>query len=66
VAFLFWVYLSASIPLLCAELISEIPDVMAGVYDVRDPYTGPKRPLAQKVLHFLRGWCGSRGIERRP
>jgi membrane protein len=53
VAFLFWVYLSANILLLGAELVSELPDVMAGHYDEKRP--GPQRTNKQKVLRLLRG-----------
>jgi len=53
VAFLFWVYLSANILLLGAEVVSETPDVMAGRFDERQP--GPQRTTKQKVLRLLRG-----------
>jgi len=55
VAFLFWVYLSANILLLGAEFVSELPDVMAGRFDERQPSRGPQRTLRQKVLRLLRG-----------
>ena len=48
VAFLFWVYLSANILLLGAELVSEIPDVVAGRFDAPKPRTGPKRTDKQE------------------
>jgi membrane protein len=54
VAFLFWVYLSANILLLGAEVVSETPDVMAGHFDVRQPSTGPERTNKQKMLRLLR------------
>ena len=54
VAFLFWVYLSANILLLCAEFVSETPDVMAGRFDERQPSSGPQRTKKQKVLRLLR------------
>ncbi len=53
VAFLFWVYLSANILLLGAEVVSETPDVMHGRFDVRTS-TGPKRTKRQAVLRLLR------------
>lgn len=52
VAFLFWVYLSANILLLGAELVSELPDIAAGRFDERRP--GPKRTTREKVLRLLR------------
>jgi uncharacterized BrkB/YihY/UPF0761 family membrane protein len=52
VAFLFWVYLSANILLLGAEVVSETPDVMAGRFDERLP--GPQRTTRQKVIRLLR------------
>ena len=55
VAFLFWVYLSANILLLGAELVSETPDVMLGHYDIKQPSLGPQRTTREKVLRFLRG-----------
>jgi membrane protein len=54
VAFMFWVYLSASFLLLGAELSSELPAVAAGVYDKREAPSGPKRPLKEKAYRFLR------------
>jgi membrane protein len=53
VAFLFWVYLSASIMLLSAEFIAALPEVMSGRYDVPD--RRPKEPLTRRALHTLRG-----------
>jgi membrane protein len=55
VAFLFWVYLSANILLLGAELVSNLPDVMAGRYDERAFSRTPQPPLKAKVLRLLRG-----------
>jgi membrane protein len=52
VSFLFWVYLSANILLLGAEVVSETPDVMAGRFDERLP--GPQRTAKQKVFRLLR------------
>jgi membrane protein len=54
VAFLFWVYLSANIMLLGAELASEMPDLVAGLYDTPSQPQGPQRPLGQKILRFAR------------
>jgi membrane protein len=54
VAFLFWVYLSANILLLGAEVAAETPYVVAGAYDKRGPSTGPSRTLPQKIGHELR------------
>jgi membrane protein len=54
VAFLFWVYLSANILLLGAEVAAEMPYAAAGAYDQRGPSTGPSRTLLQKVGHELR------------
>jgi len=54
VAFLFWVYLSANILLLGAEVVSETPDIMAGHFDAPRPNTGPQRTSRQKVLRLLR------------
>jgi membrane protein len=53
VAFLFWVYLSAAILLLGAEVAAETPYVAAGAYDQREPSTGPRRTLRQKLLREL-------------
>jgi membrane protein len=55
VAFLFWVYLSASVLLLGAEVASEYPRVMAGDYDAAAPRTGPALPLQTKAWHLVRG-----------
>ena len=52
VAFLFWVYLSSNILLLGAEFVSEMPDVMAGRFDLRTP--GPPRTNKEKVVRLLR------------
>jgi membrane protein len=54
VAFLFWVFLSANILLLGAEIVSETPAVMSGRFDVKEPATGPQRSNTQKVLRLLR------------
>jgi membrane protein len=54
VAFLFWVYLSANIMLLGAELASETPGVASGRYDTRQGPPGPNRPLTEKVLRLAR------------
>ncbi|MPZ48467.1 MAG: YihY family inner membrane protein [Dehalococcoidia bacterium] len=48
VAFLFWVYLSANILLLGAEVASEYPRVMRGEYDTEGP--APPRPPLKTVL----------------
>src|SRR5690606_9493399 len=45
VAFLFWVFLSANILLLGAEVVSVLPAVIAGRFDERAPSTGPRRTL---------------------
>lgn len=55
IAFLFWVYLSANILLLGAEVVSEMPDVMAGHFDAKQPSNKPQRSFRQKVLRLLRG-----------
>ena len=55
IAFLFWVYLSANILLLGAEVVSELPDIMAGHFDATQPSNKPRRSLGQKVLRLLRG-----------
>jgi membrane protein len=54
VAFLFWVYLSANILLLGAEVAAETPLVASGVYDQPGPAKGPRRTLWQKIGHELR------------
>jgi membrane protein len=54
VAFLFWVYLSANIMLLGAELSSAIPEVAAGLHDSPQGRPGPKRSLKDKVLRLAR------------
>ncbi len=54
VAFLFWVYLSANIMLLGAEVASEMPGVWSGEYDEPRPSRGPKRSLGKKVLRLAR------------
>ena len=52
-AFLFWVYLSANILLLGAEVASEYPRVLRGDYaEARPP---PARPLRETVRARLRG-----------
>jgi membrane protein len=53
VAFLFWVYLSANIVLLGAEVSSEMPYVAVQTYE-RGPSTGPRRTLVQKIKRELR------------
>jgi membrane protein len=53
VAFLFWVYLSANIMLLGAEVASEFPAVASGAYDAPGQ-PGPKRTLREKLLRFAR------------
>jgi len=55
IAFLFWVYLSANILLLGAEVVSELPDVMAGHFDSTQPSNKPRRSFGQKVVRLLRG-----------
>jgi membrane protein len=52
-AFLFWVYLSANILLLGAEVASEYPRVLRGDYAAAKP--APARPLRETVLARLRG-----------
>ena len=54
VAFLFWVYLSANIMLLGAELASETPGVASGMYDQPTGPPGPKRSLKEKVFRLAR------------
>jgi len=51
VAFLFWVYLSANIMLLGAELASEVPGVASGLFD--GPH-GPKPPLRDRAMRLAR------------
>jgi membrane protein len=56
VAFLFWVYLSANIMLLGAEVAAEYPRVLRGDYDKPEDYTPkPQRPLKERVRDFLIG-----------
>jgi membrane protein len=56
VAFLFWVYLSANIMLLGAEVSAEYPRVMRGDYDKPEDYTPePPRPLKERAREFLIG-----------
>ena len=64
VAFLFWVYLSANILLLGAEVASEYPRVVRGDYDA-PPSTKPKLPLRTRAWVFLRGLV-IHEHERRP
>jgi membrane protein len=52
-AFLFWVYLSANILLLGAEVASEYPRVLRG--DYAEAKAGPARPLRETVRARLRG-----------
>ncbi|HEY7467388.1 MAG TPA: YihY/virulence factor BrkB family protein [Dehalococcoidia bacterium] len=54
VAFLFWVYLSANILLLGAEVAAEMPIVASGVYDQPGPAKGPRRTLRQKIGRELK------------
>ncbi len=51
-AFLFWVYISAIILLLGAEVASEYPRVMRGDYDDIKP--GPKIPLREQLAKRVR------------
>jgi len=56
VAFLFWVYISANIMLLGAEVSAEYPRVMRGDYDVAEvKEEKPQVPLKDKVRRFLIG-----------
>jgi membrane protein len=56
VAFLFWVYLSANIMLLGAEVASEYPRVRRGDYDEPEDQTPkPHVPITQRVRQFLIG-----------
>ncbi|HEU0073894.1 MAG TPA: YihY/virulence factor BrkB family protein [Dehalococcoidia bacterium] len=56
VAFLFWVYLSANIMLLGAEVAAEYPRVMRGDYDLpKDRLAKPKRPPRERAREFLIG-----------
>jgi membrane protein len=52
-AFLFWVYLSANILLLGAEVASEYPRVLRGDYAEAKP--APARPLRETVRERVRG-----------
>ncbi|HEX6031375.1 MAG TPA: YihY/virulence factor BrkB family protein [Tepidiformaceae bacterium] len=53
VAFLFWVYVSANIMLLGAEIAVEYPRVMRGEFD--SDAKGPPLPLRQRFLRTVRG-----------
>lgn len=56
VAFLFWVFISANIMLLGAEIASEYPRVMRGDYDEAEKKEAkPPQPLTTKVREFLIG-----------
>jgi membrane protein len=56
VAFLFWVFLSANIMLLGAEVAAEYPRVLRGDYDPPEGRTPkPKRPLKDRVRELLIG-----------
>lgn len=56
VAFLFWVFLSANVMLLGAEVAAEYPRVMRGDYDEPEGRTPkPKQPLKDRVREFLIG-----------
>jgi len=56
VAFLFWVYISANIMLLGAEVASEYPRVMRGDYDGPEVKEAkPHVPVQQRVRDFLLG-----------
>ncbi len=65
-AFLFWVYLSANILLLGAEVSSEYPRVLRGNYE--EAKAGPARPLRETLRIKLRGLFLQEGKdeERRP
>ena len=52
-AFLFWVYLTANILLLGAEVASEYPRVLRGDYAQAEP--APARPLRETIRAGLRG-----------
>ena len=54
VAFMFWVYLSANITLLGAEIASEGPGVWSGEYDDQGTQQGPKRSFDEKALRLAR------------
>ena len=53
-AFLFWVYISANILLLGAEIASEYPRVRGGKYQPAAP-PGPRPPLLDRVRSFVLG-----------
>jgi membrane protein len=54
VAFLFWVYLSANILLFGAEVVSELPDVMAGRFDQKALASGRQLTTREKLVRLLR------------
>ncbi len=67
VAFLFWIFISANILLLGAEIASEYPRVMRGDYDEVTPKPkGPKLPLSVKVREFLHGLVWHEHERARP
>ncbi|MDP2675038.1 MAG: YihY/virulence factor BrkB family protein [Dehalococcoidia bacterium] len=53
-AFLFWVYISANILLLGAEIASEYPRVRTGMYQPAAP-PGPRPPLLDRARSFVLG-----------
>ncbi|HEU0075563.1 MAG TPA: YihY/virulence factor BrkB family protein [Dehalococcoidia bacterium] len=55
VAFLFWVFLSANTMLLGAEVTSQLPAVVSGLYDPPPRPRGPRRPVVERVLGMARG-----------
>ena len=67
VAFLFWVYISANVMLLGAEVASEYPRVIRGDYDEpEDRAPKPHVPLSVKVREFLRGLVWHPEERREP
>lgn len=55
VAFLFWVYLSANVMLLGAEIASEYPRVLRGDYDHEEKKPAESLPLRARVRKILVG-----------
>ena len=55
VVLLFWIYISANILLLGAEVASEYPRVIRGDYDKPPAEPKPSVPLGEKAFRFLKG-----------
>ncbi len=63
--FLFWVYVSANVMLVGAEVASEYPRVMQGAYDSEPPAVQPALSRREKIANALKGLFVSSEPPRR-